>query len=61
MDNKNNQGSDLEFEEMMKNKLSSNFKKPTSSNAASANDARLKEMNKKLPAWNLEPPFIFIK
>lgn len=61
MDSKNNAASDLNFEDMMKDKLNNNFKKPTSSNVASANDGRLKEMNKKLPAWNLEPPYTFIK
>lgn len=24
-------------------------------------DERLKEMNKKLPAWSLEPPFSYLK
>jgi len=26
-----------------------------------ASDERLKEMNKKLPSWSLEPPFSFLK
>lgn len=29
--------------------------------AADVSDERLKEMNKKLPKWSLEPPFSFLK
>ena len=55
-----NQNDDLAFEKMMEEKLKNNF----ASSAAvkeNPNSERLKEMNKKLPAWNLEPPFNFLK
>ena len=32
-----------------------------SQSEASFMDERLREMNKKLPDWNLEPPFSFLK
>ena len=54
-----NQNDELAFEKMMEEKLKNNF----SSGAAreNPNSERLKEMNKKLPSWNLEPPFNFLK
>lgn len=51
---------DLEFEQMMGEKLKDNFGS-SSNGAAQVNDERLKEMNKKLPSWNLEPPLTFLK
>lgn len=46
---------ELNFEQ----KLSENFGADAS--AVSVNQERLKEINKKLPDWNLEPPMNFIK
>ncbi len=57
--NVNNPNEELEFEKMMEERIKDNF--GSSSGAAKEADARLKEMNKKLPSWNLEPPYTFIK
>lgn len=53
-DNKNNQ-QDMSLEE----KSFANYGAGNST-APSANAERLKEVNKKLPSWSLEPPFDFI-
>ena len=45
MSNDKNQ-QDIEFEKLMDVQIS---------------DERLKEMNKKLPEWSLEPPYSFLK
>ena len=58
--NVNNPNEELEFERMMEERIKDNFG-AASSNAAKETDARLKEMNKKLPSWNLEPPYTFLK
>ncbi len=58
--NVNNPNEELEFERMMEEKIKENFGS-SSSNAQNDMDSRLKEMNKKLPSWNLEPPHTFIK
>ena len=55
---KNNQ--DQEFEQMMEERIRQNFNAPAQA-GASATDERLKEMNKKLPSWSLEPPYSFLK
>ena len=49
-----------EFEAMMEARIRDNFKAPAQSGATASND-RLREMNKKLPAWSLEPPYSFLK
>lgn len=51
---------DLQFEQMMEQRLKENFSSQTQENAG-MNDERLKEMNKKLPSWSLEPPYSFLK
>jgi len=56
--NTNNQ--DVEFEQMMEQRIRDNFAAPTKENAT-ISDERLKEMNKKLPSWSLEPPYSFLK
>lgn len=52
---------DLDFEKMVEEKLKDNFGSSNASASEQATSARLKEMNKKLPSWNLEPPFTYIK
>lgn len=53
----NNAGAD--FEQLMEN-MRENF--DMSDNAGvEISDERLKEMNKKLPDWDLEPPYSFLK
>ena len=56
--NTNNQ--DMEFEQMMEQRIRDNFTAPAKENAT-ISDERLKEMNKKLPSWSLEPPYSFLK
>ena len=57
-ENKNPQMDD--FESMMEARIRDNFSAPAQSGASASND-RLREMNKKLPAWSLEPPYSFLK
>lgn len=52
---------DLNFETMMQDKLRDNFGEAAADTSDRASDERLKEMNKKLPSWNLEPPLKFLK
>ena len=52
---------DLDFEAMMQDRMRDNFGTASSDNSQRVTDERLKEMNKKLPAWNLEPPMKFLK
>ncbi|MCL2108020.1 MAG: hypothetical protein FWH20_01565 [Oscillospiraceae bacterium] len=53
---------DMEFEQLMEQRVRENFVAPSNQNAEiSISDGRLKEMSKKLPSWNLEPPYSFIK
>lgn len=56
--NTNNQ--DMEFEQMMEQRIRDNFAAPANGNAT-ISDERLREMSKKLPSWSLEPPYSFIK
>ena len=49
-----------EFESMMEARIRENFNTPAQSGATASND-RLREMNKKLPNWSLEPPYSFLK
>ena len=49
-----------DFESMMEARIRQNFNTPAQSGATASND-RLREMNKKLPAWSLEPPYSFLK
>ncbi|MCI8427802.1 MAG: hypothetical protein HFJ03_09760 [Lachnospira sp.] len=55
MDNENN----LEFGELLEQRIQENF--GSNENVYDVSDERLKEMNKKLPSWSLEPPFGFLK
>lgn len=57
-----NQTSTVEqdFEQTMMQRIQDNFAVPGSSNIE-ISDERLKEMNKKLPEWSLEPPYSFLK
>lgn len=63
MSNKNenqDQNQDVEFEQMMEQRIRDNFTAPNNENVE-ITDERLKEMNKKLPEWSLEPPYSFLK
>lgn len=52
---------DAAFEEMMQQKLNEEFGAEETDMSGQATDERLREMNKKLPSWNLEPPYTFLK
>ena len=54
-----NDKNNIEFDKM-EERIKGNFG-GAASGAAKEVDAKLKEMNKKLPSWNLEPPHTFIK
>lgn len=56
-----NQNNDADFEAMMQQKLDSEFGAANADTSDKATSERLREMNKKLPAWNLEPPFTYLK
>lgn len=52
---------DAAFEALMSERLESDFGAAAEDTSAQVTDERLREMNKKLPAWDLEPPFTFLK
>ena len=56
----NNQNQDMEFEQMMEQRIRDNFAAPNADNVE-ISDERLTEMSKKLPSWSLEPPYSFLK
>ena len=56
----NNQNQDMEFEQMMEQRIRDNFAAPNADNVE-ISDERLKETSKKLPSWSLEPPYSFLK
>lgn len=51
---------DAAFEALMEQRIRDNFTTPGDKNVQ-ISDERLKEMSKKLPDWNLEPPYSFLK
>lgn len=55
---KNNE--EMDFEQMMEQRIQANFAGANKQSADASNE-RLKEMNKKLPSWSLEPPYSFIR
>ncbi|MDO4623172.1 MAG: hypothetical protein Q4B22_09485 [Eubacteriales bacterium] len=57
MENKNEE---MDFETMMEQRIQQNFSEAGGPKAEVSN-ARLKEMNKKLPSWSLEPPYSFLR
>lgn len=50
----------LDLGEMLEQRIQENFGSSNTGTYDVADD-RLKEMNKKLPEWSLEPPFSFLK
>jgi hypothetical protein len=56
----NSNDQDLDFEQMMEQRIRDNFAAPQKADS-DFSDERLKEMNKKLPSWSLEPPYSFLK
>ena len=51
---------EMDFETMMEHRLQANFTDVGKANADVSNE-RLKEMNKQLPSWSLEPPYNFLR
>lgn len=56
MDNEKN----LDLGELLEKRIQENFGS-AGPEGDDVSDERLKEMNKKLPTWSLEPPFGFLK
>lgn len=56
MDNETN----LELGDLLEQRIRENFG-PAEEDTYERQDERLKDMNKKLPSWSLEPPFGFLK
>ena len=50
---------EMDFEQMMEQRIQANFSNVNKTTDVSSE--RLKEMNKKLPSWSLEPPYSFIR
>ena len=55
-----NTNEEMDFEQMMEQRMQANFAGANRGNADASNE-RLKEMNKKPPSWSLEPPSCFIR
>ena len=53
-------GINLELGELLEQRIQENFGSGDQG-AYDVSDDRLKEMNKKLPSWSLEPHFSFLK
>lgn len=53
------ENADMDFEEMMEQRIRNNFNAGNS--ATNFSDERLANMNKKLPDWDLVPPSNFLK
>lgn len=51
---------EMNFEAMMEQRLQANFTEANKAGVEVSNE-RLKEMNKKLPSWSLEPPYSFLR
>ena len=50
----------LELGDLLEQRIQENFSS-VNDRPYDVSDERLKEMNKKLPSWSLEPPFSFLK
>lgn len=50
----------MEYGELLEQKIHENFHTNDTGNY-DVSDERLREMNKQLPSWSLEPPFSFLK
>ena len=59
MSNEYNNNEPMDFETMMEQRIQAQMqdKQPRTD----ASNSRLKEMNKKLPSWSLEPPYNFLR
>lgn len=50
----------MELGDLLEQRIQENYGTSEGS-SYDVSDERLKEMNKKLPTWSLEPPFSFLK
>lgn len=50
----------LDMGDLLEQRIMENFANQDTK-TAEVTDERLREMNKKLPEWSLEPPFSFLK
>ncbi len=50
----------MDLSDLLEQRIQENFGSEDTGNY-DVSDERLKEMNKKLPEWSLEPPFSFLK
>ena len=60
MSNDQKEMQNQDFEAMMEERIRQNFSAPAQAGASASNE-RLREMNKKLPSWSLEPPYSLLK
>ena len=60
MSNDQKEMQNQDFEAMMEERIRQNFSAPAQAGESASNE-RLREMNKKLPSWSLEPPYSFLK
>lgn len=51
---------EMDFETMMEQRMNV-FAEHQGKEPVSVSNERLQELNKKLPAWSLEPPYSFLK
>lgn len=51
----------MELGDLLEQRIQENFGTENTGSSYDVSDERLKEMNKKLPSWSLEPPFSFLK
>ena len=58
--NEQNFSMDTDFEALMEQRMQETFMDPSHTGESASNE-RLREMNKKLPQWSLEPPYSFLK
>ena len=56
MENDNN----MELGDLLEQRIQDNFGS-SETGTYDVSDDRLREMNKKLPSWSLEPPFSYLK
>lgn len=60
MSQENMNNEEMDFEAMMEQRLQANFADAGKAKTDVSNE-RLREMNKKLPSWSLEPPYNFLR
>ncbi len=54
------ENNNMDLGDILEQRIQQNFG-TESTGAYDVSDDRLKEMNKKLPEWSLEPPFSYLK